>query len=71
MDKHNFKIGDKVKLCSPKYWRQGNDIGVIVCVSYYIRVSHKRDKQGTLYLPSEIYKVITKGQQLEFAFMTP
>jgi len=64
MNKHNFKIGDKVKVFQPNHWRQGDKIGKVVCLCPpYIRVSWE-GYRGTLYAPSEIYKAYVKGEQL-------
>lgn len=72
MNKHGYKIGDKVKLKHPKRWSMCTQIGVVVGFDeYYIRVSYKGNVcyEDYPHLPREIYKVSRKGEQLEFAFM--
>ena len=75
MDSHNFKIGDSVKLRSSFCGISGNDIGRVIGINAYIEVLWKgclRERLGEKYphRPDEIYKVPTKGKQLEFDFMS-
>lgn len=80
-----FKVGDRVKLCSPMKppkWKYRDVIGVITNISEKIRIVW--DMNGCVlcgdndcimrinmwsYWPNEIEKVATKGQQLLFSFM--
>lgn len=73
MTKHNFKIGDRVKVKEPQYWSMNTRIGTVVGEDeYYINVTYEGG--GTLWknyphLPREIEHVIKKGEQLMFSFM--
>jgi len=70
MSKYNFKIGDKTKVYDTTGWNQGYRVGEVTGIDYlYVRVSWGEDGDSMLYLPSEIYKVKVKGQQLLFSFM--
>ena len=76
MDKHDFKVGDKVKL-TPFYAKQFPSVGAQTltiikadCGDKYIPVWHK-DMQWS-YFPvksCEIEHVVKAGQQLLFSFM--
>ena len=80
MIKHNFKIGDKVKLKGSFCGISGNDTGKVVKVKVggYIRVLWGGDLgrklgKGDLYphTPHEIEHIVKVGEQLLFNFMTP
>ena len=73
MEKHDFKIGDKVKL-KPAYInlfrKQGTKIGEIVEFNdKYIRVRYDGRRHGFPYKPYEIEHIVKVGEQLMFAFM--
>ena len=69
MVEHGFKIGDSVKVCVPIHWSQGHKIGIVTeDAGFYVRVSW--EDRNMLYIPSEIYKVHVKGEQLMFSFMS-
>jgi len=67
MGKHNFKIGDKVKLKSEytKYFKQGTKVGEIIDFSgSYIRVKYIGKDNGFPYKPHEIERAARVGEQL-------
>jgi hypothetical protein len=76
MEKHNFKIGDKVKL---KDWVRFSCKGKVLIVvkeaeddfSRYIHVTYE-GVWGSYFplLPDEIEPAIKVGEQLMFSFMT-
>lgn len=75
MDKHSFKIGDRVKLKGGSYCGiSGNDIGIVKdSKGYYIEVlwtGYLKERLG--YYPhkvSEIEPAVKVGEQLLFSFM--
>lgn len=76
MIKHNFKVGDKVKLKScyvKRFPSVGAQTLTIVggnCGDRYIHVWHKELVWKYFPLkPCEIEHVVVKGQQLLFSFM--
>lgn len=70
MDKHNFKVGDKVKLKGGFYCGMSeNDIGVVVAFTApYIRVDYNIEGKYWFnnypHLPKEIERVVNVGEQL-------
>lgn len=73
MNKHNFKIGDKVKLKPPWRFSCGGKVLTVVdidCGYKYIPVRWEGMK-GVCFplLPDEIEPVIKVGEQLTFEFM--
>jgi len=74
MAKHNFKIGDKVKLKDPNSWENiGDSIGEVMgLIPPYIRVGwggSQKWMRNYPHRPGEIEYVIRKGEQLLFSFM--
>ena len=74
MVKHNFKVGDRVKLTNPCEWENiGDSIGIIIrLTSPYIWVDWggvQAWKRNYPHLPEEIECVLRKGEQLMFSFM--
>lgn len=72
--KHNFKIGDRVKLKYAHDWENiGDIIGVIIrFTAPYIRVDwggEQKWKRDYPHLPKEIEHTIKVGEQLLFSFM--
>lgn len=71
--KHNFKIGDKVKLKYPQDWSMGDSIGTIIkFIPPYIRVDWKGSdyyRKNYPHLVREIEHTIKVGEQLLFSFM--
>ncbi len=71
MNKHSFKIGDKVRLKNPKSFSLGTETLTIVCFDQkFIKViwGGMKEREFPLY-PDEIEKVNVIGQQLLFSFM--
>ena len=77
MKKHNFKIGDRVKLKGSYCGVSGNDIGEVIDVSTYIKVLWSgylgRCLGGTSKIyphrAREIEHTAAVGEQLLFDFM--
>lgn len=73
MAKHNFKIGNKVKLKTPGDWNMGDRVGIIVrFTAPYIRVDWAGKEawvKGYPHLPKEIKDIVKVGEQLMFSFM--
>lgn len=73
MIKHNFKVGDKVKLKSNYvdiFRLQGTKVGEIIEFDgKYIRVKFKGRLWGFPYISHEIEHAVGVGEQLQFAFM--
>jgi len=69
--KHNFKIGDKIKLKNPKSFSLGTATLVIVRFDgEYIKVTWGGvSKREFPLLPNEIEIAIRVGEQLMFNFM--
>ena len=73
MIKHNFKIGDKVKLKNPRSFSLGTEtLTIIRFDKKFIKVAwgELKEREFPLY-PHEIEYVPRKGEQLLFSFMTP
>ena len=73
MKKHNFKVGDKVKLKDPRDWSMGDKVGIIVrFTAPYIQVDWEgidEWKKNYPHLPKEIEHIVKVGEQLMFSFM--
>lgn len=76
MTKHDFKIGDKVKLKDSNQWGFGrhNPIGIIVGFDRYIRVTWESEytigiHKNFPHFPNEIERIRRVGEQLLFNFM--
>jgi len=73
MKKHNFKVGDKVRLKNPKQFSCGAKICTVVdvdCGSAFVPVRY--DGVKSIYfplLPNEIKYVTEVGGQYMFSFM--
>ena len=75
MEKHNFKIGDKVKLKDPRpFPHLGTRVLTIVdldCGYKYLPVWYEGMSWSYFpVLPSEIKHVVKVGEQLLFSFMS-
>ena len=73
MVKHNFKVGDKVRLKDPKVFPHlGTKILTVIDFSNkFANVRHKGMIKGAYFplYPCEIEHIIKVGEQLLFAFM--
>lgn len=73
MEKHNFKVGDKVRLKDPKQFRLGTKTLTIIdygCGNLYLPVWYEGMKYNYFPVkPFEIEHISRKGEQLTFSFM--